>query len=532
MLAKRLVRAEWAVAIAATVVAVILHLDFLFHAGALWRDELNSVNTASTSSLGELWRLDEFESFPMPWLIALRTWMRLGLGGSDLTLRIFGILGGLAVSAAVWFALRRLTRAAPLVSLAIIAVNPQIIRWDDTVRAWGLGAALAIVAMVLIWEASVALTRRRLLLATFAAVLAVQCTYQNAILLGAIVLAATTMAIVRQRRAEAIATIGIGAVAALSLLPYVGLLERRAEWNALGRVPLVVRDLAAESWEVISASGTVVDICGLALVVMGILAAWRWIASSEASSRAWRDVVLYASAAALLAALALGVFYEVVGYPTEPWYYTGLLTFTAVCVEVVASAVAPRVMRAALVALASLVLIAGFHTAWTALHQRQTNIDVVAARLANVADRADVIVVNPWYLAVGLTHYYTGGATVIALPPIGDYRVHRYDLIKAAMLADDPLAPALEQMRQALETGHKVWIVGALDVPPAGTPPARPGRPPLPGTEWNESPYEQAWSQQAGAFLASHILRGTEIPIGVSGGDFETIPLLELSGWK
>src|SRR6185295_5833386 len=61
-----LVRAEWAVALTAAAAAVFFQLVFLFHAGPLWRDEVNSVSTASASSFGELWRLAEFESFPIP----------------------------------------------------------------------------------------------------------------------------------------------------------------------------------------------------------------------------------------------------------------------------------------------------------------------------------------------------------------------------------------------------------------------------------------------------------------------------------
>jgi hypothetical protein len=531
----RLVQVERAVSLTAAAVAVFFQFVFLLHAGALWRDEVNSINTASASSLGELWRLAGFESFPVPWILALRVWMSVGLGASDMTLRIFGVLGGLALPAAAWFALRRLTRAAPLASLALIAVNPEIIRWSATVRAWGLGAALAIVAMVLVREASVALTRRRVLFAAGAAVLAVQCTYQNAVLLAAAVLAAAAVATVRRRWAEAVTPIGIGAVAALSLLPYAGLIGRRAEWNALGQAPVTLGDFAERAWEVATASGSVVVTCGLALVAMGLVAAVQWAASPEAESanRARRGVANYAAAAALLSAAALGIFYRVVSYPTEPWYYVGVLSFVAVCSEVaVASAVAARVARISLVVIACVVLLAGFRPTWAALHERQTNLDAVAAHLGAEADRADLIVVNPWFLAPGLMHYYTGGAAVITLPPIDDTRVHRYDLLKAAMLADDPLGPALARIQQVLTSGHQVWIVGGLDVPTAGTAPVRLPPPPLPDTAWNAAPYERAWSQQAGAFLKAHVSEAREVLVAVGGGRFETVGLAVLAGWQ
>jgi hypothetical protein len=531
----RLVQAEWAVALTAAAVAVFFQLVFLLHAGALWRDEVNSINTASASPFGEVWRLAEFESFPLPWILALRAWVSVGLGGSDMALRVFGVLGGLALPAAVWFALRRLTRAAPLASLALIAVNPEIIRWSGTVRAWGLGAALAIVAMVLVREASVALTRRRLLYATLAAVLAVQCTYQNAVFLAAVVLAAAAVAIVRRRWAEAVAPIGIGAIAAVSLLPYAGLLGRRAGWNAVGQVPVTLGDLAAKVWEVATASGSVVVTCGLALFVMGLVAAVQWAASPEAESanRARRGVANYAAAAAILSALAIGAFYRMASYPAEPWYCTGVLSFVAVCAEVaVASAVAARVARISLVVLAAVVLLAGFLPAWAALHERQTNMDAIAARLDADADRADLIVVNPWFLAAGLTHYYTGGATVITVPPIDDHRVPRYDLLKAAMLTDDPLGPSFARIQHTLESGRQVWIVGGFELPIEGTSLPRLPVAPRPDTGWSARPYERAWLLEASAFLGAHAIEGGEVPVGVSGGRFETVGLAVFKGWK
>src|SRR4029079_9455478 len=131
----------------------------------------------NASSFGELWHLAEFESLPLPMILLLRLWMALGLGSTDGMLRLFGLIGGLALPAAAWFALRRLTRSAALVSMALLAVNPDIVRLSSTVRAWGIGAALGIVALVLVREASVALTRKRIVFALLAAVLAVQASY-------------------------------------------------------------------------------------------------------------------------------------------------------------------------------------------------------------------------------------------------------------------------------------------------------------------------------------------------------------------
>src|SRR5262249_42461074 len=60
-------RARVAIAVALAAVAAAAWLQFVFfqHAGALWRDEINSVYTSAFSSVADLWRRLEFESTPV-----------------------------------------------------------------------------------------------------------------------------------------------------------------------------------------------------------------------------------------------------------------------------------------------------------------------------------------------------------------------------------------------------------------------------------------------------------------------------------
>jgi len=530
----RLVQAERVVAIAAVAAVIFFHWVYLDSAGGLWRDEVNGVNTAAAASIGELWRLAEFESMPVPMLLALRAWIGVGLGASDFTLRLFGLVSGLALPAAAWFALRRLTRSAPLVCLAILAVNPDVVRWSSTVRGWGVGAALAVVSMVLVREASVALTRRRITFAVIAAILAVQTQYQNVALLVGIVAAAAAVATTRRRWAEAGVPIGIGAMAVLTLLPYGGIFERRAAWNALGEMPVTIGDLLGHAWELGSTSGTLVLTCSLALLAMGLIAAVQWIVSPDVESvnRSRRGVATYAAAAAILSAGALAVFYRLLAHPTQPWYYVGIASFVVVCAEVaVASAAAARMARTALVVLATVVLVAGAPFAWTALREPHTNVDHLAARLNAEAAPGDVVVISPWFLATTVSRYYKGSASLVTIPPIDDVRVHRYDLVKAAMLETDPMARALPKLQHALESGHQVWVVGSLGAAP-GASGARLPPPPLPHTGWNAAPYLAAWAREVNAFLSAHALEAREVPVGLKGGRFEDVGLAALKGWK
>src|SRR3954462_46039 len=97
-----LTRADWGICVAAIVVALGLHVVLLTHAGGLWRDEVSTVQLANFPTMGEMWRLLGRDSFPALFPLLLRIWSAIGLGGSDFSLRIVGLLVGLLILAALW----------------------------------------------------------------------------------------------------------------------------------------------------------------------------------------------------------------------------------------------------------------------------------------------------------------------------------------------------------------------------------------------------------------------------------------------
>jgi hypothetical protein len=143
----------------------------------------------------------------------------------------------------------------------------------------------------------------------------------------------------------------------------------------------------------------------------------------------------------------------------------------------------------------------------------------------------DLVVVNPWYVGITLSRYYRGRAPVLSVPPIDDLTVHRYDLVKASMIAADPIAPLLSRVQQVLMSGRHVWYIGTFDTPKDGpVPPLRP--PPTADSGWSVVPYQRIWSQQLGQFLNEHVAHGQRVRLGAAGGPLEESPLNDLSGWR
>ena len=132
----------------------------------------------------------------------------------------------------------------------------------------------------------------------------------------------------------------------------------------------------------------------------------------------------------------------------------------------------------------------------SAIRSRQTNIDLVAARLEEASAASDLVVVMPWYLGVSFERYYRASAPWMSVPAIADHKLQRYDLFKAQMQASEPLAPVFAAMERTLRSGNRVWLVGQLMFPqPGGTAP-RLAPAPDPGAGWNEGAYLTSWMVQ------------------------------------
>ena len=135
------------VAVIGTVITTALHVTFGLNAGALWRDEVNSLNIATMSSFSELWSYLTFDSFPALFFVFLRGFAGLPAATSDIGLRLFGVAIGLLIIGAVWLNARWLRFGFPLISLALIGFNPMVICYGDSIRAYGLGMLLLLLTM-------------------------------------------------------------------------------------------------------------------------------------------------------------------------------------------------------------------------------------------------------------------------------------------------------------------------------------------------------------------------------------------------
>ena len=143
--------AEWVIAGLLTALALGLHILFFRNVGGIWRDEVNSLSFA-TMPLADAFHNLRYDSFPLLTTIVLRAWVHVA-GASDLALRIYGLLVGTLFLAAIWFTGRQLGPGPPLIPLALVGLNPWVVRTTDAIRPYGWGLVLIVATLGCVWKA-------------------------------------------------------------------------------------------------------------------------------------------------------------------------------------------------------------------------------------------------------------------------------------------------------------------------------------------------------------------------------------------
>src|SRR5207248_7136328 len=99
--------------------------------------------------------------------------------------------------------------------------NPMVIRYGNSGRAYGLSIVFLLLMFGLIRKVTETATVRWIGLTTIVAVAAVHAVYYNAVLLFALCAAGFFVSARERNWRSGFAVLGIGGIAAISLLPYV-----------------------------------------------------------------------------------------------------------------------------------------------------------------------------------------------------------------------------------------------------------------------------------------------------------------------
>jgi hypothetical protein len=523
---------NWIAAALVTLFAAYLHALFLLSAGGLWRDEAAFVHLSLLPSLPDVWQTLGFDHCPILMPLAVRAWSALDLGNTDLGLRVLGLVIGLFLLLAFWFASWTMRNGAPLLAVTLAGLNVTIIRGGDSLRAYGLGSVLGVLALALIWRLTCRPSLAAFSCAVAGAVLSVQSLYQNAFFVFAACCGGVFVCVVERRWRDTLPIIAVGAAAAVSLLPYIPLIVRAQDWYIVAKLGFRF----SRGWKQLSvATGSPLPIFPWVWVAfwIGALATANYVLFWRRDRLSDRDrgLILFAGTSLVLAAAGFAAFLKLTDFPTQQWYYMPLIVFSVICLDTIFLA-AWRWARPAAMILAGVTIAMAFVFELPSVICRQTNVDFIAAQLSTQVAASDYVIVYPWHSGVPFQRYYKGAAPWTTVPPLEDHGVHRYDLLKAKMQTKDPIAPVIDRITSTLQSGNRVWLVGNFPFP-QDPPPEILSTLNNPWV-WFHVYYSFHWGVQITQFLSAHCQRSAVAmpPSTNCVNPFENLPVFVVTGWK
>ena len=431
---------------------VLLHLWCFYSAGALWRDESNSILQARLPRWEMIWASLEFDSFPILYPAALRLWSALPLGCGDLSLRLFGLCTGLVVLASIWVIGRLTSGHVPLICFALVAADPVLISEGDSIRPYGISMLCLLWAFGFFTRYVSRPSALSLSYAALASVLAVQASYINALFIGVFCMCAALIAARRDTRSDNWKVFLPGLAAAVSLLPYTKTLRNGSTWASLLHSRI---DWYSFLQRYLKAHSPVYLTIWLVSVLFIVFMIFKGRRDQRGRQGPRSTTTAYTILTAVVCAIVLTLFVEATGVPPFPRYFLPGAILLALALESVIADVRPGAKG--IVTVAAL-LVAAVPT-WNWLSQRHTNMDRVTAVIEQSARPGDLIVISPWFLHTSFQRYYGGAVEWCTVPDLDRYPMMRYDLVKNAIIRGGSQEKVSQRLHAALDRGGAVWFI-------------------------------------------------------------------------
>jgi hypothetical protein len=526
--------AEWTTAILFSLVFVFLLSVRAQHAGALWRDECATVQLSQMPAISDVLKNFQRESFPAVLPLTIRAYTAV-CGTSDAAFRAFGVIVGVLLLIVVWLNARLLAGSLPLLALPLFGLNASFLIWGTGIRGYGIGSVAALLAFGLIGRLLIGTDKGRILAALLAALFCVQVLLYNSFLVGACTAAVVIVSLLRREIRPAIAALLIGGVCAASMLPYIGPFHYENQSTIVLQGPVHLGSLWARFGVALGEPARLMIPLWLAIsLAVTVGAVLRLYRSRLIKPRSEWDLLLYGLLGGALSIVLYFAFLKYIRYNAREWYYLALIALLAGVIDLLGALLArtgwARLARLA-VALSALVSLPVL--TWPKVLERQTNIDLIAQKLAAEAQPNDLIICNPWYLGVSFNWYYHGRAPWRTWPDMEDHRFHRFDLLKNKMMSPTPIDDVRQMVADTLRSNNRVWVVGGAIFLKENEIPILLA--PAPTTEfgWNCDAYADSWSEVLGSLFLAHAATGgyVENPAAGPVNELENIPLLVAQGW-
>lgn len=318
------------------------------------------------------------------------------------------------------FSSRAMSGRAPLLAFALVAFSSTVLCYCTSIRAYGLAALLVVPCIVAFWRVARCPSRLNVAGSLVLALLVTHSNFQNSYLLFAIGVAGASVCALSGHWRRSVLILGIGFVAAVSLLVYIPTF--RGYHDAT-----MIQFVGSDLWTML---GNCVDAIGsgniwlLLIWAVLLLAAVAWSLTKYVEQRrsCLREPSIHLFVAiAIVGGVAGGLlFFRGMNLYVNPWHVTPLIAFLAVLVDCGLSQPPAAWVARCKAPAACLVIAVSLLPAWRTAQVRRTTLDLVSQALAREAASEDLVLVYPFYLAPGFNYHYHGPAPWSTLPVIPD----------------------------------------------------------------------------------------------------------------
>lgn len=436
--------------------------------GAFWRDEVNTLVIAN-SPWKETLEIYKYDTMPLGSILLYKAWLVFTpFLSTYASLRCLGFLVSLGVIFSIWWTSRELGQKTPCIAYGLLILSPLILRHEQSLRPYGPGTIFAVLALGASWRV---LERKRtsdLLLLGLLSVLNMQFLFMNTILVSGATFAAATAALIHKDGRLSLKLILAGGLPLLSLAVYRPIFSEMVKFSPITRLESVqlssllgaLQQLTEGVWPRAKYIWAVIILVGAIAMLVNLLR------RKSHGPEVFLLPYLFAGPG------CTAVFFILTKTPLSPWYLIPPLVVTGVTTGAYLESQVSRSPKMApakglAICVASLLIL---RPSINAVDFRQTNMDLVASYLQQHASPNDFILIVPWFLGVSFNYYYSGQTPRDTVPPLGNPRIHRYDLLKAKLSMRDPMNDLTRKLSATLRSGNRVWIVGELPPPPPATP--------------------------------------------------------------
>jgi hypothetical protein len=485
--------------------ALGLHLAFFLSAGPLVRDEAHEVNFATMDTAGEMVGRLWLDSSPVLYKLYLRAWSVLG--ESDEVFRASGLLiAVLYLMALVLFFGSSSKNGVPVVTLALPVLSPVVVQQFDALRPYGLGILFTTLFFAFFLDYFRSSRRASFALASLTSVLAVNSMFPACFFVLAACLSAALISVMDQRRRAALLFLLLGVWPFLGVLPYVPVVRKSSYWIVTQQESFpysttfgILRQAAGETTVALALALTF-----MVLAVSFVLERGR----AEGTDRS--QVLLGLMTLGLFTLLILGSFYGSQILPTT-MRYVPVLCLAALCLDVALRPL-PLKWRSGAAVTLCLVATVGFAPTFERVTVRQSNVDLVAAKIAEMATADDLVLLHSWSSAISFSRYHHAPTPILTIPDLDQHLVHDYAFLRRKFEDPDPISDVFAALEATLRGGHRVFMIGYFRS--GGPTEDIPAITPAPHAEhgWFKVPYLGNFENRVCQFMWRHAERIRTMP--------------------